>query len=498
MAERGFFLADGVLSRLDSILESSAEIFPAGMMASVPSADKFSMPGGDGFYYSFLFEDFVGFVKLDWFKVDSGMRPFEVKVTKENSDFLREEFVSPLMRSFDSEIERQFLAKKSSFSSLRSVSKGEFEKIVGEDESFSEFVTLRLDVLQISPDDKKGFSVVLPKELVFSMLCARQYPETDTLTQSEIDGIVENFTQRKSVVEVADSVLDFDGSDVFDSSLVSRSNIERHEKEKEMCRRLSSFMELVAKKMYKTFHDYRGSEYFVHILYSSRFSDSNFAKSVRPSDFLVSARLGGKLVYMRFEKKFFARTFLNRKEATSSLEKIECDIFRNEFAVPTFDALKSVVEVRLKKYLIATAVSFADLSGKLSANGLDKSDSGFLVTFQLKFASEVSVADFYFPAEAVEMLESASAFASSDEDNVVEWQFPAGNMKNTDILLSSFVFDKEKFDSGKTFVLEKEIGDTVDIVRNSKLAARGEVFIKNGKKFIRVKEVLGTRGDEQV
>ena len=126
-------MADGVLSRLDSILESSAEIFPAGMMASVPSADKFSMPGGDGFYYSFLFEDFVGFVKLDWFKVDSGMRPFEVKVTKENSDFLREEFVSPLLRSFDSEIERQFLAKKSSFSSLRSVSKGEFEKIVGED-----------------------------------------------------------------------------------------------------------------------------------------------------------------------------------------------------------------------------------------------------------------------------------------------------------------------------------------------------------------------------
>lgn len=498
MSEHEFFLADEILTRLDSILKKSAEIFPSGMMFSVSKNGRFKMPEGDGFYYSFSFEEFFGIIKLDWYKVDSGMRPFEVKSSRENSDFLQGDFVAPLVRSFDAEIERQFLSKKSSFSSLKPLNKTEFESLVAENPSFAEFVTLHLDVLQISPDDKKCFQIVLPKELVMAMLCARQYPDVDELSQGEVDGIVENFTQRKSVVELPDSFFDYDASDfsAFDDSLVSRTNLERHEREKEMSKRLSSFMELVAKKMYKTFHDYRESEYFVHVLYSSRMSDSNFAKSVRSRDFLVSAKVGGGLVYLRLEKKFFAKTFLRKSQPGSELEKIECDIFRSEFAVPTFDALKSVVEVRLKKYLIVTNVAFADLSARLAANELSKTDSGFLVTFQLKFAGEVSVADFYFPEESVEMLKSADAFSSSGENRVVEWQFPAGNMKNTDILLGSFVFDEQKFDAGKTFVLEREIGDMVDIVRNGKRLACGEVFIKDGKKFVRVKEVFGRKNDE--
>lgn len=500
MAEQDFFLADEVLTRLDSILKESAEFFSVGSRVSVSKNNRFSMPGSGGFCYSFSFEDFLGIITLSWVKIDSTMRTYEVKNDSANSDFARSKFISPLLDSFGSNIEKEFHAQKNQFADLNPLNKAEFEKIISENEYFSEFITLSLSVLQISPDEKKTFCIVLPKKMLLSMLCAIQFPELEELSQREIDSIVENFRQRKCIAEVGDSFSDFDSadfSDSFDPSFVSRKNVEEYEKEKEMCRNLSAFMDGAAKKIYKTLHDYRGNEYNVRILYSARCSDMNFAKSVTVNDFLVSAKLGGKLVYLRFDRKFFAKTFLNRPNVSSNLEKIECDIFRSEFAVPIFDALKSIVEVRLKKYLISTSVAFADLSEKLAANALCKSETGFLVTFQVRFDREVAIADFYFPEDAVSMMESAGAFNSEDNGNIVRWEFPAGNMKNTEIMLCSFIFDEAAFNSGKTFVLEKEIGDTVDIVRNSKLIARGEIFIKNGKKCVRVKEVIGADSDDE-
>ena len=493
-------MADEVLTRLESIWKDSADFLSVGSRVSLSNNNRFSMPNSNGFCYSFSFEEFSGIITLNWVKIDSTMRPFEVKSDKSNSDFVTSKFIIPLLDSFSANIEKKFHAKKDSFTFRQLLNKSEFEKITAENEYFSEFITLSLNVLQISPDEKKIFCIVLPKKMLLSMLCSIQYPELKDLSQREIDSIVEEFMQRKCIADIIDSFSDFaspDFSDSLDSSFMSKKKAEEYEREKEMCKNLSAFMDGAAKKIYKNLHDYRGSEYNVKILYSARFSDMKFAMSVTVNDFLVSAKLGGKLVYLRFDRKFFAKTFLNKTKISSTLEKIECDIFRNEFAVPIFDALKSIVEVRLKKYMISTAVSFAELSDKIVANTLSKTESGFLVTFQVRFEQEVSIADFYFPEDAVSMLEAANAFSNPDNGDIVHWEFPAGNMKNTEIMLCSFIFDEAAFKSGKTFVLEKEIGDTVDIVRNSKLIARGEIFIKNGKKCVRVKEVIGSDSDDE-
>lgn len=145
--------------------------------------------------------------------------------------------------------------------------------------------------------------------------------------------------------------------------------------------------------------------------------------------------------------------------------------------------------MKIKRYLIITSTNFCSFVDK----DISSENDGFLVSLKVSYKKENANAFIFIPKNSIEIMQQAAAFSSFEENKMVKWQFPIGSFKNTNISLGSFIFDEQKFNSGKTFILEKEIGDTVEIVRNTKLLARGEVFVKNKKIFVKIKEVYGMK-----
>ena len=486
MSGNSFFLADWVLPRLGGIFLRSARFLEnAGAHVSLdtdgrlPETEVFRPAP---FSYSFDFSGFRAFVFAEWFVADSSMCMFAVPKGAVNRAELQDSVLLPLVRSFFSEIEAEFSAVLPEFENFARLQSGSREFSDGFD--FSGFLLLKMDILQIAPDDKKTVRLLIPRKMLFPLLCARQFPDIEALCQGEIDSIVRNFTGREGVSPVLDSGdSGFSGADFAGDSAFPVGG------ERANCALLSEFVSGAAKKMVRAFRDYREEEFLLGEVSSSVCGDSEFFGPADGRDFLVCAKIGGKRIFLKWSADFFAKTFL-RRGSGGSLERIEREIFRREFAVPAFNALKTALESRTRRYVEVSSVSILD---SLNEGNFQEEGRGYLTSFRLRHLDFSAAPAFYFPADSVEILSSAGVFSDPDEGNLVRWQFPAGNLKNTEISIGHFSFDRKKFDSGKTFVLEKEIGDGVEIFRNSNLIARGEVFLKNGKKFVRVREVFGEK-----
>jgi len=470
MTEHNGFIAECILNRLDLIFEKSAKIFSEDIRISIKSENHFESPSCNGFFYSVLFdnsEDNVCYIKVEWFKADSLMRTFPVQVNATTIEEVKNNLVKPILLSFNDELANQFFTEKADISNLMQNSNSNID--------FFDCITFQIDLFHISPSEKKTVKFIFPRKTLFNLLCALQFPKLENLNQNQIDKIIVNFTQKENVIPFYESI----SSNESDLETVRE------------CKALSNFMEKITKKMYKSFSEYRNEAFDIKVLHSKKISDSDFSELIDSSDSLFSAKISGKMIYLKWNKEFFSKTFLKKIDFESELQMVEREIFRMEYAVPTFDAIKSVFEVQMKKYLIVSSISFNE--------NFDKSNTevnGYCVSLLVEFCNEKSIANIYFPKDSVEYLKQSRAFEDIDSENIIKWQFPIGNFKNTEISLGAFAFDEHRFNSGKTFVLEKEIGDTVEIIRNSKCIARGEVFIRNGKKAVRIKEVYGTKKSE--
>lgn len=473
MAEQESFLATSILTRIDSIIEKSAKIFDFGYRISVLGKSHYSLPNLTGFTYSFEFEESFGFIKIDWFRVDSMMQTFPVSINSKTIDEIKDNFVNPLLKSIFNEIRSEFLTNISDFSNLH------YQVLDGCD--LSDAVVFQLDIFQISPYDKKVVHFIFPRKTLFKIFCSKQFLEIEELSQNEIDEIAVNITQKENKIEIdgdfSENIEDFDDFSKEDYII------------KENCKYLSIFMSDVAKKIQKTFQNYRDGEYKIVVKESSICSELRFASLATQNDFVVSSKIGGNLFYLCWNKVFFAKTFLQKNDFEGELQRVESEIFKNEYAIPIFDCLKSLIELKIKRYLIITSTNFCSFADK----DISSENDGFLVSLKVSYKKENANAFIFIPKNSIEIMQQAAAFSSSEENKMVKWQFPIGSFKNTNISLGSFIFDEQKFNSGKTFILEKEIGDTVEIVRNTKLLARGEVFVKNKKIFVKIKEVYGMK-----